>query len=120
MRVAEPHVRLAGVSKVFMAGEPPAPLHAAGPIDLELERGEFFAVVGPSGCGKSTLLELIAGLTSRPRARSSSKDGRSRARRRRAWGRVPGRRLAAVARRRGERAFGLRRVRLPREEKDKR
>ena len=35
-----------------------------GPLDLELRRGEFFAVVGPSGCGKSTMLELIAGLTS--------------------------------------------------------
>jgi NitT/TauT family transport system ATP-binding protein len=34
-----------------------------GPLDLDLRRGEFFAVVGPSGCGKSTLLELIAGLT---------------------------------------------------------
>jgi len=62
--VSVPQVRLQGVDKVFMAGEPPAPLHACGPIDLELRRGEFFAVVGPSGCGKSTLLELIAGLTS--------------------------------------------------------
>src|SRR3989441_12915803 len=46
-----------------MTGRPPVPLHAVGPIDLALRRGEFFAVVGPSGCGKSTLLELIAGLT---------------------------------------------------------
>ncbi|HEX7271964.1 MAG TPA: ABC transporter ATP-binding protein [Casimicrobiaceae bacterium] len=46
-----------------MAGVPPAPLHALGPIDLALRQGEFFAVVGPSGCGKSTLLEVIAGLT---------------------------------------------------------
>ncbi len=46
-----------------MTGRPPAPLHAVGPIDLEIRKGEFFAVVGPSGCGKSTLLELIAGLT---------------------------------------------------------
>src|SRR4051812_30694053 len=46
-----------------MAGQPPAPPHAARPIDLEIRQGEFFAVVGPSGCGKSTLLELIAGLT---------------------------------------------------------
>jgi NitT/TauT family transport system ATP-binding protein len=38
-------------------------LHALGPLDLDLTKGEFFAVVGPSGCGKSTLLELIAGLT---------------------------------------------------------
>jgi NitT/TauT family transport system ATP-binding protein len=38
-------------------------VHALGPIDLDLHKGEFFAVVGPSGCGKSTLLEVIAGLT---------------------------------------------------------
>ena len=61
--MADEQVRLANVSKVFRAGHPPAPLHALGPIDLELKRGEFFAVVGPSGCGKSTLLDLIAGLS---------------------------------------------------------
>jgi NitT/TauT family transport system ATP-binding protein len=38
------------------------PVHALGPLDLDLARGEFFAVVGPSGCGKSTLLDLLAGL----------------------------------------------------------
>jgi NitT/TauT family transport system ATP-binding protein len=58
-----PQVRLASVGKTFMTGRPPAPLHAVGPIDLTIRKGEFFAVVGPSGCGKSTLLELIAGLT---------------------------------------------------------
>ncbi|KGM35855.1 nitrate ABC transporter ATPase [Inquilinus limosus MP06] len=42
-------------------------MHALGPIDLELRRGEFFSVVGPSGCGKSTLLELIAGLSTASR-----------------------------------------------------
>ncbi len=56
-------VSLRNVGKTFSSGQPPAPLHALGPIDLELKRGEFFAVVGPSGCGKSTLLEIIAGLT---------------------------------------------------------
>jgi NitT/TauT family transport system ATP-binding protein len=55
---------LRNVSKTFPAGAQRPPLHALGPLDLELRRGEFFAVVGPSGCGKSTLLELIAGLTS--------------------------------------------------------
>lgn len=29
---------------------------------LEIEEGEFVAIVGPSGCGKSTLLKLVAGL----------------------------------------------------------
>src|ERR1700694_1654001 len=56
-------VALSNVGKTFPASPTTAPLHALGPIDLELRRGQFFAVVGPSGCGKSTLLEIIAGLT---------------------------------------------------------
>ena len=56
-----PHVTLRGVSKVFPARTGQG-VHALGPIDVEIEKGEFFAIVGPSGCGKSTLLELIAGL----------------------------------------------------------
>jgi len=31
-------------------------------VDLEVEEGEFVALVGPSGCGKSTILRMIAGL----------------------------------------------------------
>ncbi len=57
----EPQARLTGVTKVFA---PPggAAVHALGPVDLELARGEFLTVVGPSGCGKTTLLDLLAGL----------------------------------------------------------
>jgi NitT/TauT family transport system ATP-binding protein len=56
------HVSLRGVTRVYpsRAGHPE--VHALGPIDLRLERGEFFSVVGPSGCGKSTLLDVMAGL----------------------------------------------------------
>src|SRR5271155_4461017 len=55
-------VSLRDVTRVYPAGVLGHELHALGPISLQLEQGEFFAVVGPSGCGKSTLLDLIAGL----------------------------------------------------------
>ena len=32
-------------------------------IDLEIERGEFFALLGPNGAGKTTLINILAGLT---------------------------------------------------------
>ncbi|MEX6038400.1 ATP-binding cassette domain-containing protein [Providencia hangzhouensis] len=31
-------------------------------INLQVQQGEFIAIVGHSGCGKSTLLRIIAGL----------------------------------------------------------
>ena len=43
-------------------------------VSLEVEPGEFVALLGPSGCGKSTLLRLIAGLD-RPRAGTLREDG---------------------------------------------
>jgi NitT/TauT family transport system ATP-binding protein len=50
------------VTRVYPGAAGTRPVHALGPVDLDLKSGEFFAVVGPSGCGKSTLLELLAGL----------------------------------------------------------
>src|SRR3954470_14313414 len=54
--------RLHGLTRIYPAGQGSAPVHALGPLDLELRQGEFFSVVGPSGCGKSTLLDVLAGL----------------------------------------------------------
>ena len=45
-------------------------------IDLEIEPGEFLALVGPSGAGKSTALRVIAGLEE-PDAGAVEIDGRS-------------------------------------------
>jgi NitT/TauT family transport system ATP-binding protein len=37
-------------------------VHALDRISLDVDDGEFIAIVGPSGCGKSTLLKLVTGL----------------------------------------------------------
>jgi len=55
-------ISLRGVTKVFPGHEGHPDVHALGPIDLDIARGEFFTVVGPSGCGKSTLLDVLAGM----------------------------------------------------------
>jgi len=46
----------------FLRSRPVHSFHALGPFSLDVEPGEFVAVVGPSGCGKSTLLWIIGGL----------------------------------------------------------
>ena len=51
-----PIVELRGVTKRFGAGPP-----AVDSVDLEVPRGELFALLGPSGCGKTTLLRMLAG-----------------------------------------------------------
>ncbi len=55
-----PLISLNNVGKIYkVEGEQ---IRALDSIDLEIEKGEFVAIVGPSGSGKSTLLHLIAGL----------------------------------------------------------
>lgn len=44
-------------------------------ISLQVQEGEFVAIVGPSGCGKSTLLRMVAGLE-RPDQGSIAVNGR--------------------------------------------
>lgn len=55
-----PAISLKRISKSFDTGQ--KRLDALLDIDLDVEQGEFVAVVGASGCGKSTLLRLVAGL----------------------------------------------------------
>lgn len=54
-------LRLDGVSRSFTNAEGQQ-LAALRGLDLDIQRGEFIALLGPSGCGKSTALNCIAGL----------------------------------------------------------
>ena len=62
------------LQKVYGSGE--TAVHALRGVDLNVQRGEFIAVVGTSGSGKSTLLHMLGGLD-RPTAGEVMVDGKS-------------------------------------------
>ncbi|HKR09730.1 MAG TPA: ABC transporter ATP-binding protein [Gemmatimonadaceae bacterium] len=50
-------------------------VHALQGVNIDVEPGDYVAIVGPSGCGKSTLLNLI-GVIDQPTSGTVSVDGR--------------------------------------------
>jgi len=52
--------QLKAVSKAYRRGGETVEIFDA--VDMEIERGEFMAVMGPSGSGKTTLLNLLGGV----------------------------------------------------------
>lgn len=67
-----PIVSVRGLSRTYTRGE--HKVHALRGVDLDIEAGEFTALMGPSGSGKTTLLNLIGGLDA-PTAGSVVVDG---------------------------------------------
>ena len=53
-------IEVKNLSKLYGSGE--AEITALKNINLNIEQGEFVAIVGPSGSGKSTLLHLLGGV----------------------------------------------------------
>ena len=63
--ISEPIIKLEGITKIYKTGEEDT--QALKVINLEIEKGEFVAIMGPSGSGKSTLMHII-GLLDKPTA----------------------------------------------------
>jgi len=53
-------IRLEKVTKIYGSGE--VATHVLKEVDLQIESGEFVAIMGPSGSGKSTLLNILGAL----------------------------------------------------------
>ena len=70
-----PVLDLRAVRKFYAAGTP-LEVEVLHGIDLQLQEGEFAALIGPSGSGKSTLLNLI-GLLDRPSSGRLAIDGQA-------------------------------------------
>jgi len=56
------HVSLRTINKIYRSGG--RDVHAVEDLNLEINDGEFVALLGPSGCGKTSTLRMIVGLES--------------------------------------------------------
>jgi putative ABC transport system ATP-binding protein len=86
---SQPLIRMRGITRIY--GQGPAALAALRGVDLDVQAGDFVAIMGPSGSGKSTAMNVL-GCLDTPTAgeylfqgvhvESLSRDQRARLRRR--------------------------------------
>ena len=57
---SQPIIRVEDLTKTYGSGE--TAVRALDALSVEVQTGEFVAVMGPSGCGKSTLLNMLGAL----------------------------------------------------------
>ena len=55
--MSSPVVQIKDIHKIYESGE--VPVHAVRGVSLDIQRGEFIALMGASGSGKSTLLHIM-------------------------------------------------------------
>ena len=70
-QVMQPVIQTEGLKKTYFLAEP---VHALRGVNLNIEAGEFVAVMGASGSGKSTLMNII-GCLDRPTEGNYELDG---------------------------------------------
>ena len=55
--MSSPVVQIKDIHKIYESGE--VPVHAVRGVSLDIQRGEFIALMGASGSGKSTLMNML-------------------------------------------------------------
>jgi putative ABC transport system ATP-binding protein len=71
--MGEPIIQISNLMKTYKLGG--EIVHALNNVSIEIEKGEFLAIVGPSGSGKSTLMNMI-GCLDRPQSGKYLLDGK--------------------------------------------
>lgn len=68
-----PLIQIRNLKKIYGSGE--STVNALDGVDVNIQKGEFVAIMGPSGSGKSTLMNII-GCLDRPSSGEYFLDGR--------------------------------------------